>query len=68
MVNILSLLSSDFGIVNAKMGLLYDATSYKYCLILDVEGFSTLGHFKLLLNACGYWDLESQSGIQVFVL
>ena len=48
MANILSLLSSDLDVVNAKMGLLFDAISCKYCLILDVEGFSTLGHFKLL--------------------
>ena len=33
LANILSLLSSDLDIVYAKMGLLYDATSYKYCLI-----------------------------------
>lgn len=48
LANILSLLSSDLDIVNAKMGLLYDAISCKYCLILDAEGLSTLGHFKLL--------------------
>lgn len=38
LANILSLLSSDLDIVNTKMGLLFDAISCKYCLILDVEG------------------------------
>lgn len=48
LANILSLLSSDLDIVNTKMGLLFDAISCKYCLILDVEGSSTLRHLKLL--------------------